>query len=132
MFIILNIWTLKDGHNWGGDFSQYIIHARNILEHREYSFSYNLDRDIAYPPGLPLVLAPLINYFGIDFRVLKLPNIFFWLFYVLALYLLMKNRFDKESALLGALVFLFSPYFFWFKQNVISDIPFLFFATISL
>jgi len=93
LFLILNIWTIKDGHNWGGDFSQYILHARNILESRAYSFSYNLDRDIAYPPGLPITLTPLIKCFGTNFRILKVPNVFFWLLYVLFLYLLMRRRF---------------------------------------
>ncbi len=44
LFFILNVSTIKDGHNWGGDFSQYITHAKNIAEGENYSKSYDFYR----------------------------------------------------------------------------------------
>ncbi len=37
LFLVLNISTLKDGHNWGGDFAHYIIHAQNLVKGNGYS-----------------------------------------------------------------------------------------------
>ena len=35
--VIAQVLTVREGHNWGGDFAQYILHARNIVEGRPYA-----------------------------------------------------------------------------------------------
>jgi len=51
------ITTIREGHNWGGDFSMYIHHAKNIAEGKSYQdtgYLYNpLNPSIGpktYPP----------------------------------------------------------------------------------
>ena len=132
IFVFLNVWTIKDGHNWGGDFSQYIRHAQNIVEHKSYSWSYDLEQKSISPPGFPLILAPFLKIFGLNFPGLKSLNVFFWLLFVWCFYPLMRRSCGKDLALLGAAILLTSPHFFIFKQNVLSDIPFLFFTTAGL
>lgn len=72
-------------HQWSylprltdGDFAQYILHAKALVEGRGYTdtgyiftpFSY-LVGPRAQPPGLPLLLSPLVALFGPDLMVLK-------------------------------------------------------------
>lgn len=54
LFFLLN---LKGGHDWGGDFSMYIMNARNIVNGTPYAqthYVYNIDTALygpkAYPP----------------------------------------------------------------------------------
>ena len=76
--IFLNITTLKDGHNWGADFAQYIIHAKNVLAHKPFTDGVMLDNPFSYPPGFPWLIAPVIKIFGVNFIILKFLNIIFW------------------------------------------------------
>ena len=62
--------TIRDGHDWGDDFSMYIRHAENIAQGLPYAQSgyiYNpYNPSIGprmYPPGFPLLLAPVARLF---------------------------------------------------------------------
>jgi hypothetical protein len=79
--------TLRPGQDWriGDDFAQYILHARNIAEGRAYAstgYIYNPDLAVigppAYPPVLPLVLAPLWAWFGLDLQAMKALMVVFF------------------------------------------------------
>ena len=70
--------TLRHGHNWGGDFAQYILHARNIATSQPYDetgYVYNLMHPEigprAYPPIFPLSLSPVYAAFGLDLTAFK-------------------------------------------------------------
>jgi len=131
-FLLVHFQTLEDGHDWGGDFAQYIRHAKNLVEHKAYDADVLVEDRVIYPPGFPLIISPLVKIFGINFWILKIPNIFFWLGFCFAVYYLFKKRLNKDHALLAFLVLLSSSEFFVLKQSIISDVPFLFFLTLSL
>ena len=53
--------TIREGHDWGDDFSQYILHAANLASGAPYAptrYLYNPDNPVTgpqqYPPGFPL------------------------------------------------------------------------------
>lgn len=63
---------------WAGDYAQYLSHARAIAEGRAYTdigYLYNPAAwtigPPAYPPGLPLTLAPLVAIAGVDSALLR-------------------------------------------------------------
>ncbi len=63
----------------GGDFALYLAHAQALVQGRAYGdtfFVYNPANAImspaAYPPGLPLLLAPLVAVFGLEAAPVKL------------------------------------------------------------
>jgi hypothetical protein len=124
--------TLHPGHNWGGDFAQYILHSRNILTGEEYSAGIMMDNPVLFPPGFPLLLAPLLRFFGMNFKILKIWNIVFWYGTLVLLYTQFRRSFGEVLAGLSVLFFSVNAYFFSFKQNVLSDIPFVFFVWASL
>lgn len=130
--IAANVLTLKDGHNWGDDFSQYIINARNIVEGKPYASGIMLENPTIYPPGLPLVLAPLVKVFGVNFKVLKGLNILFWYFSIVFFYWTVSRAGERRLAALGSVFLAASSYFFFYKQNVLSDIPLFFFTCCAL
>jgi len=132
VFLLLNVVTLKDGHNWGGDFAQYIRHGQNIAEGLPYASRIQLDQRVISPPGFPLILAPFLKIFGLNFIVLKSLNVVFWFFFVFFAYRLMKKELSPDFVFLGTLVLISSPAFFTFKQNVLTDIPFLTFVTAGI
>jgi len=132
LFFAINSVSLKDGHNWGDDFSQYILHAENILNSRAYDEGIQLVAHVTNPPGFPLLLVPLLKVFGLNFVALKSLNLFFWAGSVLVLIGMIRRRIDDLLVLCIAVFLLSSPWFFLFKQNVLSDVPFLFFTVSAI
>lgn len=130
--IFVNVWTLKDGHNWGDDFAQYIINAYNIIDGKPFASGVVLEKFVISPPGLPLLLVPVLKVFGLNFKALKLLNVFFWYSAVYLLFLLLSKKEGSQFALKVAILLAASSFFFTFKQNVLSDIPFFLFVCSSL
>lgn len=129
--IFFNIGTLNDGHNWGDDFAQYIINARNVIEHKPYASGIMLDNDVVYPPGLPLLLAPVLTIFGLKFKLLKVINILSWYLSLFFLYFILLRNESKRIAQMAVVFLALSSYFFVYKQNVLSDLPFFLFVSLS-
>ncbi len=132
LYVVVNLLTIKDGHNWCSDFGQYLGQAENIIEGRPYGHTYFIGRPVVTPPGFSLILIPFLKYSGLNFRILKFQNVFFFLGFILLLYAFMRKHSDEKDAILGALLLLTSPDFFIFKQHIMSDVPFLSFITASI
>ncbi len=132
IFCLANIITLHDGHNWGDDFAQYILHAINLVEHKPYTENIALDLWTVVPPGFPLILSALIYWVGVNFKILKLLNVIFCGFTALIAFFLVDKKMKYPWPQIVSIWFLTAPWFFFFKQNVLSDIPFLFFVSLSI
>ena len=131
--------TIRDGHNWGGDFSMYIHHAKNIAEGIEYhdtGYIYNPFvpswSPRAYPPIFPILLSPIYALFALDLRVMKIEIILFFLLFLYCFYLNFRTRLPLAYVFAAILTIGCNPFFWDFKDNVLSDIPFLFWVTLSL
>ncbi len=131
-FFFVNIITLHDGHNWGDDFAQYIQHAINLVEHQPYASNISYDIFVVYPPGFPLLLSSVIYWCSINFKVLKFLNVLFWALSALVAYSLAMRDLKPFWSRMIVVWFLTSPFFFIFKQNVLSDIPFMCFVLLSI
>ena len=137
LFYLLN---LQDGHDWGGDFSMYIMNAINIVKGIPYAqtgYVYNPDMASigppVYPPVFPLILSPFIAIWGVNLLILKLPGIAF--FIGLLIYLNVKII-PKEFPLIFKMISLICiglyVNFFLTMESINSDIPFLLFCYIAL
>jgi len=131
--------TIRDGHNPGGDFAQYILHAENIVQGKNYQdtgYIYNPHYPQlgpkAYPPVYPLVLAPVIQVFGIHLKAMKIENIGFFLVSLFVLYFILKKNIPFLHALAAVGIVGMNPFFWNFKDDVVSDILFLLLILISL
>jgi 4-amino-4-deoxy-L-arabinose transferase-like glycosyltransferase len=87
---------------------------------------------VAYPWGFPLLLTPIYAIKGIHPLALKLPGLLFYAGFLTCFYLLMRKRFTRTEGLILVASFAFNPLLIQFQDQILSDIPFLFFSTLSL
>lgn len=140
--IVLGSSLLTRGHQWGDDFAWYILQAKSISngaidEFIETSAFTNTQSTthvgpLAYPWGYPLILVPAYLIRGIHPLILKLPALFFYAAFLICLYAWMKSRVSQHESLLVVAVFAFNPLLLGFLDQILSDIPFLFFSTLAL
>jgi len=140
--LIIGAATLTRGHEWGDDFASYIMQAKSILngtahefvEHNSFTIfeSSNQIGPVAYPWGYPLILTPIYFLKGINPLALKLPGLFFYAGFLICLYLLFENRLTPTEDLLLICLFAFNPLLIQFLDQILSDVPFLFFSTLAL
>ena len=140
--LLLGAATLRRGHLWGDDWAWYVLQAKSVLngtmdEFMETSAFTNNESTtyvgpLAYPWGYPLILAPAYALRGIHPLVLKLPALFLYAGFLIILYLLMRNRLTESESLLIVALFAFNPMMIDSLDQILSDIPFLFFSTLSL
>lgn len=134
----LHLATRDDAVPLGVDATQYVLHAENIAEGRPYAatgYIQNAGRQmapVAYPPGYPLLLAPVVGAFGSERVPLAIVQIlcllagagFFWLLY---------HR-DLRPASGIALVVLIglNPFLWRMVNRAYSDLPFFAAAGLGL
>jgi len=131
--------TIREGHNWGGDFSMYIHHAKNIAEGIDYKdtgYIYNPFYPTlgpkTYPPIFPVLLSPIYKWFGLNLTAMKIEITVMFLIFLIIFFLIFKNELPFSFLVMVIALIGCSPYFWNFKDNVLSDIPFLLWTYISL
>lgn len=122
--------NLKSTHDWGDDFAQYLIEAKNISENAPLNttgFVENPDYILGpncYPPGFPLIIAlTTSSVFGL--------NVLMSVFLLLTGYLtfvLLNKWFHFPPALVLSLIIVYNPLCLNFKNEILSDLPFVFFT----
>jgi hypothetical protein len=140
--VLLLCLTITTGHNYGGDFSSYIMQAKSITEQDVRGFidanrytilksSYPIG-PVAYPWGFPVMLAPVYSVFGMNMIALKSVVVVCYLLFLLLLWFGFRKY--HTHCWLVCLVCLFSlnPSMIAFCDNIISDIPFMLFSTFSI
>jgi 4-amino-4-deoxy-L-arabinose transferase-like glycosyltransferase len=140
--LVIGACTLRRGHEWGDDFAWYILQAQSILNGTTDRFmqtsaftnneSTTYVGPLAYPWGYPLILTPAYAIKGINPLALKIPALFFYTGFLVCLYLLLKTRLTETESLLLVSLLAFNPLLLQFLDQILSDIPFLFFSTLSL
>jgi hypothetical protein len=119
-----------------------MLHARGIVEGtmdevdsmNRYRFenSTKVVGGLSDVWGFPLILSPVYYFFGLDIFAMKVcVNIFFALS-LLMIFFLFHKRLDRLAIILIVSTIALSKWFFVFKENVLSDYPFLFFSLLSL
>jgi len=140
MISIFYLMNLQGGHDWGGDFSMYIMNANNIVNGNPYAQTgYIYNPDVAsigppvYPPVFPMILSPFIAIWGINLQILKLPGI---AFFIGLLFYLNVKIIPKEFPLIFKMLTLICiglyVNFFLISESINSDIPFLLFCYVAL
>lgn len=134
--------TITFGHEWGDDFAWYIMQAKSIVNGKtdaliEMGKFINTQSTmqvgpVAYPWGYPIILIPFFQSRGIDPIILKIPDMLFYASFLLCLYELMKTRLTPTESLIAVSLFAFNPMLIKFQDHILSDIPFLFFSTLTL
>ncbi|MGP8243122.1 MAG: hypothetical protein ACLQVN_01225 [Bryobacteraceae bacterium] len=133
--------TVRPGQDWGGDFSQYIAHARNLAFGRPYSeTSYQVTLPEAaihmpanYPPVFPLLLAPIYRAYGLNYLPMKTLVQALLLAACICLYALARLRGLKPlPSAAAAAAFALSGLVLGIKDSIVSDTAYLLFASLTL
>jgi len=133
--------TIRPGQSEssGDDFAMYIHEAKNIalgVDYRQTGYIYEKEYAVlgpkTYPPVFPLLLAGVYKAFGLNLTAMKVAVILLFLAALLAVALTFRDELStKQSFALVAMIG-FSPYFWNYKENILSEFPFLLFAYLSL
>ena len=130
--------TLRKGHNWDGDYALYIMHAENIVAGRPYGATgyifnpQNWIHPAAYPPGLPLLLAPVYRLAGLDLQRMKLVGVFSFALFLVVFARTATRHLPVPLALALVATLGFHPWIWGFKDTVFSELPFMFFSYATL
>ena len=140
---IFAISCIKEGHDWGGDFSLYIAQSQAFLNgtidvlYGENKFtvlnSSKFSGPYLYPFGFPVLLSAVYYFVGLDFVLLKLFCTFFFIPSLPLVYMLAKQGMPRSFlGLLPVAGIAFHPVFLQFSDGVQADFPYLFFSLIAL
>lgn len=138
---VLSMLMLYNGHNWGGDFSQYIAQSIALIDN-------SIDSQIAnntwiiqnsfdglgpyiYPWGTSLLLAPIYKIFGFDLIAFKMLFCVLYGIFVGIFFYVCRQFVDIKFCIIATMLFALNPLFLNFNNNIISDIPFMLFSFIS-
>lgn len=132
------LFTLRAGHDWGDDFSLYIREAHNLAEGRPYGDTGYIQNPanpvgpLTAPPVFPLLLAPIFLGFGLNLTAMKALTVACFLGSLLVMFRLFREELPEWWAVALIAILGFNPLFWTFKDQVLSDFPFLFFAYAAL
>ena len=128
--------------DWDDDDSQYIMQAISILEGRAQQFiesnRFTIEQSsepvgpVAYPWGLPLMLAPLYAVFGPNMLALKTVNVVCFLLFLVALWLGIRRHHSSATTLACVGLCALNPAMLRATDDILSDIPFLFLSTLCV
>lgn len=131
--------SVEDLQSWGDDYAQYIKEGQNIAEGKPYhqsNYVYNdLNADYAppsYPPGFPLLLAPVIKIYGLAIRPMLYTISLLMVVLLFSVFMFFKKYTPIVSALCLAILTVYSPAVMDMKGYVLSDIPLLVFVSLYL
>lgn len=129
--------TIRQGHIWADDFAMYIHHAQNIVDGRPYAQTGYLFTPTApvsprmYPPVFPLLLAPVVRFFGVNLIAMKFEQVIFFVLALAVICLYWKRDLGRKFTIALTAILGFSPHFWAAKDNVLSDLPFLLFFYVA-
>jgi 4-amino-4-deoxy-L-arabinose transferase-like glycosyltransferase len=136
---VVYVLTLRPGHAWHDDFALYVLHARNLVEGIPYSatgYLYNPGNPwhspAVYPPGFPLLLAPVYAIFGADLFALKLVVVASFVAAMGVFALLIRPLLPARYFLAAMVLVGLQPFFARFKNLLLPDYTFLLLAFASL
>lgn len=131
--------TIRDGHNWGGDFAMYIHHSINIVEGKAYADTGYIENPAAhnfgpssYPIGFPLLLSPAVALGGLHYPTLKVVTTTCLLLALGAIAIVFAGDLSFREGLIFVAIFGFNPYLWTARNDVVSDVPFLLFCYLAL
>lgn len=124
---------------WGDDWAQYLLHARAIAGLRPYAdtgYLFNPDAPNigppVYPPGLPLLLAPFVALFGIDFAILKLVCFACTVAALPLAFRVLARPFGEGIALVAVVLFALHPDVLALNNDIVAEAPYLLFSLLAL
>lgn len=122
--------NIQDTHNYGDDWTQYLKEALNIAEGKPYyssTYIFNpLNTEYAppqYPPGYPLLMAPVVGITGMAIAPLLYLNTVFVCLIIFLAYGYLRRFTGGLNAMCLAIILAYIPAMTELKGALLSDIP---------
>ena len=137
LLIPLFLINIRDSHDWGDDFAQYIYQAKNIVQgipQSEPCYIYDNPNFVSptYSIGFPLILAPVYYFFGNNIKAFSIMLSIILFFLCFAIFLFYRGYFNNLVSVLLVLIFAYNPYTLNFKMEIMTDIPFAFVMMLTI
>ncbi|MCB4824495.1 ArnT family glycosyltransferase [Roseicella aerolata] len=135
VFFLLDV---KPGQPWDGDGELFILNALNVIHGQSYSSTgyvvnpTNAIHPATYPPGLPLLLAPVIDLFGVDYVAMKTIIAACYVITLVVVAGFAASRLNEVWALALVAVLGLNPFVWQFKNVLFSEFAFMMFAYVGL
>ena len=84
-----------------------------------------------YPPVFPLLLAPVVRFFGLNLIPMKFEQVIFFVLALVVICRYWQRELGGKYTLALAAILGLSPQFWAAKDNVLSDLPFLLFFYVA-
>ncbi|MBQ9537714.1 MAG: glycosyltransferase family 39 protein [Treponema sp.] len=126
--LVLSMAFIDRGQTWGDDFAEYITQAKVLATGQ--------DRDdrpqIGYKYGTAILILPFYKLAGLNLLVLKIPMILCFISFIVLIIPFYRKRLESQRTALAALTLAVCPAFLCYVNNILSDIPFLLFSTLTI
>jgi hypothetical protein len=130
---------ITNAHGLGDDFSQYVKEADNISKGIPYYASNWVFNELdwgysppQYPPGYPLLLAPVVSVFGIAIKPMLYMNSLIAAALLFALFAYFRKHAGDIIAVCLALIIIYSHEILDAKGQLLSDVPCMLFVVLYL
>lgn len=137
-----SLFVICDGHNWGGDFSQYIAQSRAMLNNDVNSWlekqSFIISQStpgfspLIYPWMTAVILLPIYAIFGMNLFAFKFAEVFLLALAWSAFFLFLRLKENSKVAVILTTILMFNAHYIFLTDNILSECPFLFFAFLSI
>jgi len=119
---------------FGFDTPDYILLARSMaLGHGYVNINVpGMPVHTQYPPGLPLLLTPVLYFLGYNLMWMHLIIIFFAFMAIYITKRLFESEADKFMGIAIALLTLSNVYFISFTREILSEVPYMFFSILTI
>lgn len=132
--------NIHDTHSAGGDdYALYIKEAQNIAEGKPFyqsNYVFNKYNDCysppQYPPGYPLLLAPVIKICGLSISALCYFNTIVAACLLVCFFFFFRKYMSTMAAVCLAVIISYSGIMIGLKQTIVADIACLLFAMLYL
>jgi hypothetical protein len=129
---LFQVTTIREGHGWGDDFAQYVLHARNLATGQPYApTGYLVNPEAiavgpaAYPPGTGILLTPIYARYGLAFGPMKTAMALLIVVALAGVHLVFHRRLSRANEVLLLAAIGFNPVLWRSKDAVGSDLLFL-------
>lgn len=129
--------NIQDTFTFGDDWAQYVKEAQNLASGKPYyesNYIYNpLNTSYAppqYPPGYPLLLAPVVYIFGLAAKPILYLTAVFVALLLFSAYFYYRQRSKETTALCLSVILVYTSFIIDFKKHALSDIPCTLFITL--
>ena len=137
------IWGgFSSGQNWGDDFAAYIMQGQGIANGNIKDFlisnKYTVENSsyqmgpTAYPWGFPIFIAITYFYVGFNLYAFKMIGLCAYAGFLFSLFFGFKSKLSKFWLFFIISFFAFNPFIYGTADQILSDLPVLFFSTISI